>query len=104
MYEYQEKAKSTFIQSEFPSDDIARLALGLCGESGEVAEQVKKVLRGDGVILNEELTKELGDILWYIAVLASQFDIEMEDIAFTNITKLKDRAKRGVIKGSGDNR
>jgi len=89
--EYQELAKSTAI---YPSR-YAKVypALGLCGEAGEVAEKIKKVIR-DGVdYLHEEefkadLTKELGDVLWYVAALANDLDISLNDVAEGNIEKL----------------
>lgn len=82
--------------------------LGLTGESGEIAEKVKKIVRnhsGDFSKLDhDDIKKELGDVLWYLAMLAETFDIKLDDVASTNIAKLADRANRGVIKGSGDNR
>jgi NTP pyrophosphatase (non-canonical NTP hydrolase) len=105
--EYQELAKSTAI---YPSS-FAKVypALGLCGEAGEVAEKIKKVIR-DGVdYLHEEefkaeLTKELGDVLWYVAALASDLDISLDDVAEKNVEKLASRKIRNKIGGSGDNR
>ena len=105
--EYQELAKSTAI---YPSRYFKVYpALGLCGEAGEVAEKIKKVIR-DGVdYLHEEefkaeLTKELGDVLWYVAALASDLDISLDDVAKKNLQKLASRKKRNKIGGSGDNR
>lgn len=88
--------------------DLARFVLGLVGESGEVAEKFKKLFRdsdgqADGVFV-DDIRKELGDILWYLAVLADNYDIKLSDIARTNINKLADRQKRGKLGGSGDNR
>jgi NTP pyrophosphatase (non-canonical NTP hydrolase) len=83
-------------------------ALGLCGEAGEVAEKVKKLFRdGEGVVteaFREELTKEIGDVLWYVAALCFDFDISMSDAASKNLWKLASRQERGVLGGSGDNR
>lgn len=79
-------------------------ALGMCGESGEVAEKVKKWLRGDKELDKFELMKELGDVMWYIASLADDLGYTLQDVIDANVTKLKDRAERGVRKGSGDNR
>lgn len=82
--------------------------LGLVGESGEIAEKFKKILRDqDGELTDEnvkDLTKELGDVLWYIALVAHYMKIDLDDIATKNITKLKDRQQRGKLAGSGDNR
>lgn len=82
--------------------------LGLTGEAGEIAEKIKKVIRnhdGDYTKLDrEDLTKELGDVMWYLAMLADTFDIELDDVARANIAKLADRKNRGVIKSTGDYR
>ncbi len=83
-------------------------ALGLCGESGEVAEKLKKVIRdSDGVLTNEvidDLEKELGDVLWYIAQLCTELGLSLESVAVKNLRKLKSRQDRGKLQGSGDNR
>ena len=83
-------------------------ALGIAGESGEVCEKIKKIMRDKSGSFDdqdrEEIKKELGDVLWYIASLCTELGISMEDVAKTNIKKLKDRQKRGTISGSGDNR
>jgi NTP pyrophosphatase (non-canonical NTP hydrolase) len=83
-------------------------ALGLVGEAGEVAEKIKKLIRDQGGHYNDNdvqgIKKELGDVLWYVAVLAHEFDIKLDDIATTNYNKLKSRKERNVIKGSGDDR
>ena len=82
--------------------------LGLCGESGEVAEKIKKIVRNDeGVIFSgkqDEVKKELGDVLWYLQQLATEFKLDLEDVAVGNIEKLEDRKERNVIKSEGDNR
>lgn len=82
--------------------------LGLCGEAGEVADKVKKVLRDrEGVFDAEVLASlrlELGDVLWYVAQLATELKLDLEDIAAANLEKLSSRAARNVISGSGDHR
>ncbi len=99
--EYQKLARSTAI---YPVDRaIVYPALGLTGEAGEVAEKVKKWIR-DGSLDKDGIAKELGDVLWYIAALAGDLNINMDEIAARNIQKLSDRAARGTIKGSGDDR
>jgi NTP pyrophosphatase (non-canonical NTP hydrolase) len=103
---YQQKAAETAI---YPvSYAITYPALGLSGEAGEVAEKVKKILRDkNGLPTPEdkiEIKKELGDVLWYIAALARDFGLSMDDIATANIEKLASRKNRGVLQGSGDNR
>lgn len=104
--EFQEHAKTTAIYDR--SLALLYPALGLCGESGEVAEKVKKMLRDDkGILSNDrknDIIKELGDVLWYISVLASDLDVTLEEVANANISKLKSRKERNVLNGSGDNR
>ena len=82
--------------------------LGLCGEAGEVADKVKKVLRDQAGQFSQEtiaaLQLELGDVLWYLAQLATELGLELDQIAQTNLDKLASRAARNVISGSGDTR
>jgi NTP pyrophosphatase (non-canonical NTP hydrolase) len=82
--------------------------LGLCGEAGEVAEKVKKALRDHGGQFSDELRAdlalELGDVLWYLARLASELELDLGAIAEANVAKLASRAERNVIGGSGDRR
>lgn len=84
------------------------LCLGLAGESGEVIEKIKKIIRNDkGVVSSEkreELKREIGDVLWYLSQLAKQLDIPLNEVAKANIAKLADRQARDVIKSEGDNR
>ena len=100
-YEYQEEASKTAIYPE--QYKIVYPALGLAGESGEVAEKVKKHIR-DGVLNIDDLKKELGDVLWYLAAIASDLGLNLDDVAESNLQKLRSRQARGVIGGSGDNR
>jgi NTP pyrophosphatase (non-canonical NTP hydrolase) len=105
--EYQQKALRT-ARPHDANDELMHLVLGLVGEAGEIAEKFKKWVRdqnSDEAQLNrDDLAKELGDVLWYIAVLAEYLGLNLEDIADKNIAKLADRQKRGVLKGAGDNR
>lgn len=82
--------------------------LGLAGESSEVAEKVKKAVRKYGIeefyVNPEDIAKELGDVLWYVSLLADCLDYKLMDVAQLNIDKLYDRKKRGVIHGEGDTR
>lgn len=104
--EYQAHALQT-ANDERPLEFYHRV-LGLVGESGEIAEKVKKLVRdqnGDVASLDtEDMKKELGDVLWYVATLADYLDIALEDIAEANVAKLASRQQRGTLKGSGDNR
>jgi len=82
--------------------------IGLAGETGEVAEKIKKWMRTKRKHLNEdernEIAKELGDVLWYITALSNDLNLTLDFIACTNLNKLTDRKKRGKIYGEGDNR
>ena len=84
------------------------LVLGLVGEAGEIAEKIKKLIRdenGDLARLDrDDMAAELGDVLWYTAVLADFLDLSLTDIAHRNVDKLADRQRRAVIGGTGDNR
>jgi NTP pyrophosphatase (non-canonical NTP hydrolase) len=82
--------------------------LGLAGEAGEVADKLKKTIRDDDGIVTaqkkKEVAKELGDVLWYVAQVASELELSLDEIAQKNLEKLFSRKERGVIGGSGDNR
>ena len=103
---YQKVALTTAI---YPREQaIIYPTLGLTGEAGEVANKVKKIIR-DGSDKNDdslvsEIKSEIGDCLWYIAVLANDFNIKLSDIASANLEKLEKRKQKGTIHGSGDNR
>lgn len=83
-------------------------ALGVTGEAGELADKLKKVYRDKGGVFKQEdrdeIAKEIGDVLWYLTRLAATLGFPMKDVASMNLSKLLDRARRGVIGGSGDNR
>lgn len=82
--------------------------LGLAGETGEVCDKLKKVIRDKNGVVDgfekDEIKKELGDVLWYIAAIARELGITLQDVAETNILKLTSRKNRNVLHGSGDNR
>jgi len=105
--EYQEKAKETALYPNVGSNPYYP-TLGLTGEAGEISNKVKKIMRDkDGLIDDEtrdDIKKELGDVLWYVAAVASEFGLNMGDIAEKNYDKLKKRLEEGKIKGNGDNR
>jgi NTP pyrophosphatase (non-canonical NTP hydrolase) len=104
--DYQAAALRT-ARTKDTKDEFYHLLLGLVGETGEIAEKVKKVIRDEAADfskLDELFEKELGDVLWHIAVLAAYFDIPLEQIAQQNIDKLAGRMARGTIGGSGDTR
>ena len=105
--EYQAEATKTAIYQNKGNNPYYH-TLGLCGEAGEVAEKIKKVMRDDGgdisIEKSAEIMKEIGDVIWYIAALCEELDIDMETCAILNIEKLKSRQQRGTLQGSGDNR
>jgi len=105
--DYQLSALTTAVYPD-RGNNFAYPALGLAGEAGEVADKLKKVIRDDGGVLTDPVrdavAKELGDVLWYVAVLASEIDYDLNDIAQINVNKLASRHQRGVLSGSGDNR
>ncbi len=106
--EYQKRALETATYD--PKYKVIYPAFGLGSEAGEVLGKVKKWLRGDDG--NEALTEErrdaikaeLGDVLWYIAVLAKDLDLNLSDVAEANVEKLKSRKERGQLTGDGDKR
>ena len=98
-HEYQNKCKSTAIYPK--KDAIAYLSLGLVSEAGEVAGKVKKNIR-DGTESN--VASEIGDVLWYCAMLANELGVNLGKIMEKNLEKLNDRKQRGTLQGSGDTR
>lgn len=82
---------------------LAYCALGLGGEAGEYSEKVKKLIR-DGKFDKALAIKELGDVLWYLTRSANELGVSLADIAEVNLVKLYDRAERGQLQGSGDER
>lgn len=106
--EYQQKATITALYPRVAGHGWVYPALGLANEAGEVNGKLKKIIRdNDGVIDDErrqDIAKELGDVLWYIAQLATELDINLNEVAEANIAKLASRQERGVLGGSGDNR
>jgi len=115
MDEYQKLARSTAIyptlfisldkEKEVP---FTYVVLGLAGETGEIVERFKKIIRDkEGKVDKEDLeaiSKELGDLLWYIANLATELGLSLNKIAEDNLRKLFKRKEEGKIHGSGDDR
>jgi hypothetical protein len=104
---YQNRARETAIYPNMGSE-FTYPALGLVGEAGEIANKLKKVIRDKSGVLSDEVREsvsdELGDVLWYVAQLATEMGTDLDTIAQRNIDKLSSRKERGVIAGSGDNR
>ncbi len=105
--EYQKQALSTAIYPD-RGNNLYYPCLGLGGECGEVLEKVKKIMRDKGGVVSEEdreaIKKELGDVSWYLASLAYELNLTMEEVAQANLDKLAQRKEKGTIQGSGDNR
>jgi NTP pyrophosphatase (non-canonical NTP hydrolase) len=105
--EYQRRSRETAVYPDLGAN-LVYPALGLCGEAGETAEKIKKAIRDDGGVLTEErreaVAAELGDVLWYVAQLATEAGLELEAVAEANIAKLASRQRRSVLHGSGDDR
>lgn len=109
--DYQKQAITTAYVDPKHADTMMEKtiwAMGVAGEAGEVVEKWKKIVAyKQGQITQDdlnELAKELGDVIWYIAVMAHSLGLSMEDIMQRNLDKLASRQQRGVIKGKGDNR
>lgn len=109
--EYQAQAISTLTKDHAYGDTTAEMmaqVLGLVGESGEVAEKYKKILRDKSGKISEEdkqeILKELGDILWYVNAVAHLLNSNIAEVAESNLQKVLSRKERGVTKGTGDNR
>jgi len=103
---YEQHAASTAIYPNRGSN-LPYAVLGLAGETGEVAEKVKKLLRGDRVMdddYRQLIKKELGDVLWYIAAVCHETGLSMDEVAEANVRKLASRKERGLLHGEGDNR
>ena len=105
--DYQKLSRKTAIYPQKGKNFIYP-TLGLAGEAGEVAEKIKKVLRDNQGIIDqprkEEIAKELGDVLWYLAQIATELGLSLEEVAQGNLKKLNSRQKRNRLSGNGDNR
>jgi NTP pyrophosphatase (non-canonical NTP hydrolase) len=109
--EYQKESRVTALYPDV-GNNFVYPTLGLVGEAGEIAEKVKKLIRDKQIdspravseIDKAEIAKELGDVLWYLAQVASEFGLTLDDVATGNIEKLRSRQMRGNLHGDGDNR
>jgi len=98
---------SGWVEKKILTKDQERLVentLGLVGEAGEVAEKIKKLIRDNNKYANEEIMKELGDVVFYATALANIYGRGLQEVLELNIQKLDDRQKRNKLRGSGDNR
>jgi NTP pyrophosphatase (non-canonical NTP hydrolase) len=100
--DYQTKAGMFLLPQSPPEERV----LGLLSEAGEVAGVFQKLVRGDYAVeeAGNRLSKELGDVLWYIAGIARDNGWELSSIAEDNLNKLESRRLRNLLQGDGDNR
>ncbi|PIT90535.1 MAG: hypothetical protein COU22_01635 [Candidatus Komeilibacteria bacterium CG10_big_fil_rev_8_21_14_0_10_41_13] len=105
--EYQAQSSKTAVYPKI-GNNFYYPALGLASEAGEVAGKIKKVMRDNNDVVDEDrkadLKKELGDVLWYVSQLATELKLDLNEIAEANVEKLQSRLERGKIGGDGDNR
>lgn len=104
--DYQSEALKTALYPD-QGDNLVYGVMGLNGEAGELAEKYKRVLRDEDSVeddFKEDMKKELGDVLWYVAICAHELDCDLSEIAEINLDKLLDRKDRDVIHGEGDDR
>lgn len=99
---YQNEALQTCIYDRNKAFEY--LVSGLCSEAGEVAGKFAKHWRGDKKLVYQDIADELGDVLWFIAVISKEMGIPLSDVANANMYKLASRKERGVLQGDGDNR
>lgn len=109
--DYQEAAKEFDLfrrTGDYNTVAFIEKVLGLVGEAGETADKVKKILRDKEGMISEgdkrEVVKELGDVLWYVAMIAEYLEVPLKEVAETNIEKLRSRKQRNLLHGAGDNR
>ena len=102
--EYQKLAMTTLNPELSPRDVLINSVMGLCGESGEAINLVKKHLHQGHPLDREGLIKELGDIAWYLAEAATALDVSLEEIMERNIEKLKKRYPEGFSSAQSQRR
>ena len=109
---YLEKIKEIFNFTNLPKPIMDMLAISYVelgmGEVGEIQNKLKKIIRDKGGEVDdkckEDIKKELGDVLWYVAEMCTLFNLNMDDVAQANLDKLFKRKEEGKLQGSGDNR
>lgn len=115
--EYEQQAHRTLAKST--AENIAYLGFGLMAEAGEVADKIAKAVRRGEIEINnneiifvrgncfqftDNIVDELGDVLWFVAMMARRLGVSLEEVMRRNLDKLADRQNRGVIIGDGDKR
>jgi NTP pyrophosphatase (non-canonical NTP hydrolase) len=101
--EYQMQADKSAVYPKNTDEGLYYVTMGLVGEAGEVANKIKKVIR-DGVLNKKDVADELGDVLWYVAMMAYELGFDLNTVAENNLQKLRSRLDRGVVQGEGDSR
>lgn len=105
--DYQKASRKTAMEVD-TSHPVVYPTLGLLNEAGELAGKIKKVLRDKGGKISKgevkRLKGELGDVLWYFTQVCTELGLTLEEVAESNLDKLFDRQKRGVLQGEGDER
>lgn len=104
--DYQKQSRKTAVYPN-PGNNYVYPTLGLTGEAGEVANKIKKILRKDSEFTDEakhEISKELGDVIWYLAQLCTELGLSFDQVAAENLEKLLKRLEENKLHGSGDNR
>jgi NTP pyrophosphatase (non-canonical NTP hydrolase) len=102
--DYQALAARTLGRDRTREQQIANAALGLAGEAGEVADQIKKHLFHDFPLDEAEVVKELGDCLWYVAAMCTTLGLSLDRVAQTNVEKLRRRYPEGFSTEASRNR
>ncbi len=101
--EYERAAARTFAPRTFSDGDTPALAmggLGIAGEAGEVADEIKKHLYHGKPLDRAAMCAELGDVLWYVAFLANRLGYTLSEVAEMNDKKLQDRYPHGFVRGA----
>jgi NTP pyrophosphatase (non-canonical NTP hydrolase) len=101
--------RTAFFRSPYNIADLSYCTMGLAGEAGEVANKIKKALRGDygeqiPVEKIREIGDEIGDVLWYATSICTILNLDLSEIMTKNIIKLHERHLNNTIQGDGDNR
>jgi NTP pyrophosphatase (non-canonical NTP hydrolase) len=107
---FEEYEKCALALAIYPDKglDWRHAVVGLAGETGEVADKAKKIMRDNGGVLNDAnrtaIVKELGDVLWYVTALAAEMGSSLGEVAKGNLDKCEGRSRRGTLQGAGDDR
>ena len=102
--DFQTRANRTFKQDNSTEDKLTECSLGLMGEGGELVDHIKKHVFHGHDLDKVYIKKELGDMLWYMATLATTAGLDMDDVAWTNVEKLMSRYPNGFTEEHSKNR